>query len=89
MIRQCPVNMELRLHDVPDMQPHDILIGKLVQTYADDSVMTERSIDITRVRPLLFDIADKRYWSLGHSAGKCWHAGKRPEEKWKESIITL
>jgi flavin reductase (DIM6/NTAB) family NADH-FMN oxidoreductase RutF len=32
VIGQCPVNMELRLHDVLDFPTHDIFIGELVQT---------------------------------------------------------
>jgi flavin reductase (DIM6/NTAB) family NADH-FMN oxidoreductase RutF len=76
MIRQCPVNMELKLHDVLDFETHDIFIGELVQTYADDSVIAEGKIDIARLRPLLFDMASKKYWALGHPVGNCWNAGK-------------
>ena len=76
MIRQCPVNMELRLHDVLDYATHDIMIGELVQTYADEAVLSRGKIDIARVKPLLFDMASKKYWSLGKAAGDCWNAGK-------------
>ena len=76
MIRQCPVNMELRLHDVLDFKTHDIFIGELVETYADDSVLKDGLIDIQALKPLLFDMASKRYWTLGPAAGRCWHDGK-------------
>lgn len=76
MIRQCPVNMELKLHDVLDFTTHDIFIGELVETYADDGVMEAGKIDVARLRPLLFDMASKRYWSLGPSLGNCWSVGK-------------
>lgn len=76
MIRQCPVNMELRLHDVLDYSTHDIFIGELVQTYADESVIIDGKIDIARLKPLLFDMAGKKYWSLGKPLGDCWKAGK-------------
>ncbi len=75
MIRQCRVNMELRLHDILNYATHDIMIGELVQTYADESVLTGGRIDIERLRPLLFDIASKKYWSLGGVVGDCWSAG--------------
>jgi flavin reductase (DIM6/NTAB) family NADH-FMN oxidoreductase RutF len=81
MIRQCPVNMELKVHDVLDFTTHDIFIGELVQTYADDGVMTDGKIDISKLRPLLFDMASKRYWSLGGSVGNCWSAGKSLKSK--------
>ena len=76
MIRQCPVNMELKLHDVLDFRTHDIFVGELVQTYAEDSVIREGKIDIARLRPLLFDMASKKYWALGQPVGNCWNAGK-------------
>ena len=76
MIRQCPVNMELKLHDVLDFATHDIFVGELIQTHADDSVLTEGKIDIAKLRPLLFDMASVQYWRLGEPVGKCWSAGK-------------
>lgn len=76
MIRQCPVNMELRLHDVLDYATHDIMIGELVQTYADETVLAGGRIDISRLRPLLFDMASRKYWTLGRAVGDCWGAGK-------------
>jgi len=76
MIRQCPVNMELKLHDVLDFDTHDIFIGRLVQTHADDSVLKAGKIDIAKLRPLLFDMASVQYWRLGPPVGKCWNVGK-------------
>jgi flavin reductase (DIM6/NTAB) family NADH-FMN oxidoreductase RutF len=81
MIRQCPVNMELRLQDALDFATHDIFVGELVQTYADDGVMAEGRIDIARLKPLLFDMASKKYWALGRPLGKCWNAGKALKSK--------
>jgi len=76
MIRQCPVNMELKLHDFLDFATHDIFIGELVETYAAEHVLTNGKIDIARLRPLLFDMASVRYWRLGPAVGKCWNIGK-------------
>ena len=77
MIRQCPVNMELRLHEVLDYATHDIFIGELVQTYAAAEVLTGGKVDIAKLRPLLFDMASVQYWRLGPAIGKCWNVGKR------------
>ncbi len=76
MIRQCPVNMELRLRDILDYDTHEIFIGELVETHADEKAMTDGKIDISKVRPLLFDMASVKYWRLGPSVGNCWKAGK-------------
>ncbi len=76
MIRECMVNMELKLHDMLDYKTHDIFVGELVQTYADDNVMKDGKIDITKLRPLLFDMSSIQYFSLGNPVGKCWNVGK-------------
>lgn len=81
MIRQCPVNMELRLHKVMDFSAHDLMVGELVQTYAEDNVLSEGKVDIAKLRPLLFDMASKKYWSLGKAIGNCWNDGKVLKEQ--------
>ncbi len=81
MIRECPVNMEMTLHEVLDFNTHDIFIGKLVQTYASDDVHRGGVIDVAQLKPLLFDMASKQYWSLGRALGQCWGAGKALKRK--------
>ncbi len=81
MIRQCPVNMELKLYDVLDFSTHDIFVGELVQTYADESVIANGLIDIAKLNPLLFDMHTKQYWAVGKVLGKCWSAGKALKSK--------
>lgn len=76
MIGQCRVAMELKLHEVLDYNTHDIFIGELVQTYADDSVLNDGRIDIAKLKPLLFDMTSVQYWTLGEPLGKCWNVGK-------------
>ena len=76
MTRQCRINMELKLFQVLDLGVHDIFIGELVQTYADESILTDGNIDVDKLRPLLFDMASKKYRSLGPVVGDCWGAGK-------------
>ncbi len=81
MIRQCPVNMELTLHDVLDYATHAIFVGELVQTYAEESMLADGHIDIARLKPLLFDMASKQYWSLGRPVGACWSVGKSLKQR--------
>ncbi len=76
MIRQCPVNMELKLHDVLDYATHDIFVGELIQTYAAEEVLNNGKVDIAKAKPLLFDMSSIQYFSLGEAVGRCWNAGK-------------
>ena len=76
MITECLVNAECTLHDVYDTATHDIFIGEIVETYADETVLEEGRIDIAKLKPILFDMASRKYWSLGRDIAKCWSIGK-------------
>jgi flavin reductase (DIM6/NTAB) family NADH-FMN oxidoreductase RutF len=81
MIAECPVSMELRLNQVVDTKTHDIFIGEVVQTYADERVLENGKIHYGRVDPLLFDFQRIKYWSLGQEIGNPWSAGKAMKRK--------
>ncbi|XPV75022.1 MAG: flavin reductase family protein [Desulfovibrio sp.] len=76
MIAECPVSMELRLHDVLRYGKHEVFVGEIVQTYADARVLEDGKIHYGRVDPLLFDMPRIKYWSLGEEVGNPWNAGK-------------
>lgn len=78
LIKGCPVCMECRLARVVDFETHDVFIGEIVATHAEESVLEDDGkIDIARVRPLLFDMASVKYWSLGAEVAPCWNVGKQ------------
>lgn len=81
MIKECPVNMEMALKEILHYGAHEIFLGQLINTYVEENVFSNGSIDIDKVNPLLFDMAKKHYWSLGHSLGQCWGAGKELKKK--------
>ncbi len=76
MIRECPVCMELKLKDVLTYGSHEIFVGELVNTFAQESVLTGDKIDLAKVKPLIFDMASLNYWTLGKAIGQCWSEGK-------------
>jgi flavin reductase (DIM6/NTAB) family NADH-FMN oxidoreductase RutF len=77
LIKNCPLSMECRLYDTYDLKTHDVFIGEIVATYADESALTDGKVDLAKVRPLLFDMSSMKYWSLGPAVGNCWNAGKQ------------
>ncbi|MBN1105988.1 MAG: flavin reductase family protein, partial [Deltaproteobacteria bacterium] len=76
-IRECPVCMECSLEQVVDFPTHDVFIGQVRETYAWEEVITGGDVDISKVKPLLFDMNSKKYWALGGERGNCWSAGKQ------------
>jgi flavin reductase (DIM6/NTAB) family NADH-FMN oxidoreductase RutF len=77
MIQQCKVCIECRLDRIIDFSTHDIFVGEIVQTYADESVLSGGKIDVSKLKPLLFDMNSKKYWSMGGEIAKCWNIGKQ------------
>jgi flavin reductase (DIM6/NTAB) family NADH-FMN oxidoreductase RutF len=77
LIRDCPLSMECRLYDTYEIKTHEIFIGQVVATYADDAVLTDGEVDLEKVKPLLFDMTSRKYWTVGPAAGVCWSAGKQ------------
>ena len=76
IIKDCPVSMECRLRDIYDIKSHDVMIGEIVATYADEAMLTDGHVDLAKVNPLLFDMSSKKYWTIGAAAGDCWKDGK-------------
>jgi flavin reductase (DIM6/NTAB) family NADH-FMN oxidoreductase RutF len=77
MIQQCKVCMECRLDRTIDFPTHDVFVGEIVQTFADESVLSDKKIDVSKLKPLLFDMSSKKYWSLGGEIAQCWNIGKQ------------
>jgi flavin reductase (DIM6/NTAB) family NADH-FMN oxidoreductase RutF len=77
LIRDCPLSMECRLYDTYEIKTHEIFIGEVIATYAENSVLTDGEVDLAKVRPLLFDMSSRKYWSLGPPVAACWSVGKQ------------
>ena len=60
------------LYDTYDTPTHDLFIGEIVETYADESVLTEGKVDLAKLKPLLFDMSSIKYWSVGEVVADCW-----------------
>jgi flavin reductase (DIM6/NTAB) family NADH-FMN oxidoreductase RutF len=76
MIEECAVNMECELIKTVDFPSHDIFIGKIVNTFCDQAVLTEGVVDLGKLEPILFAMNDCSYYSLGKKIAKAWDIGK-------------
>ena len=52
-------------------------IGEIVETYADERVLKGGKIDLTQLKPLLFDMSSVQYFALGNPLGGAWKTGKQ------------
>ncbi|MEM2943686.1 MAG: flavin reductase family protein [Methanomassiliicoccales archaeon] len=76
MIEECPVCMECELVSIIDFPNHDLFVGKIIETYCDEKVMTGANLDFSKLRPILFSMTDRSYYRLGERLAKPWSIGK-------------
>jgi flavin reductase (DIM6/NTAB) family NADH-FMN oxidoreductase RutF len=76
MIAECSVNMECELLQTVDFPNHEIFIGKVANTYADQSALTNGAVDLEKLQPILFTISNQSYYSIGKKIAKAWNIGK-------------
>lgn len=81
MIKKCLLNMECKLVKTVDFPNHDVFIGEVVATYADEEILVDGAVDISRLKPVLFDRASKKYWKLGEPFADCWNIGNQLKKK--------
>lgn len=76
MIEECPLNMVCELVQTVDFKTHDVFIGKVLETYCDENYLTDGIVDLGKLKPILFSMFDRSYWSLGQPLAKAWSVGK-------------
>ena len=53
------------------------LIGEVVNTLADDSILTDGKIDLSKFSPITYDSMNHKYISLGNIVGNAFSDGKQ------------
>lgn len=81
LIRECKVCMECHLDRIYDYPNHDVFAGEVVETHADEAVLSAGKIDVAKLKPLLFDMNSRKYWTLGGAFAGCWDIGNRFKER--------
>ena len=77
VIEEFPVVMECELLEVIETENVYAIIGKIVNTAAEESLLDENGkVDAGKIRALMFDPFRLRYYVAGEEAGQAWNAGK-------------
>lgn len=77
MISQCPLCLECRLIHTVSLPMNEVFIGQIMASYTEDRYLTEGTLDIKKMNPILLTMPDNTYWLVGDSAGKAWSIGQR------------
>lgn len=50
--------MQCKLYKTIDFPAHDLFIGEIIETYFDEKVLTNNAVDLSKVKPILFDMSE-------------------------------
>ena len=77
LIEECPVNLECVVKDIRSLGAHDLYIAEVVAASADEGIVQEGKISVSRARPLVFCPVDSTYWNLDSEVGSYAFTSKK------------
>lgn len=76
IIEEFPVVMECELAEVVETESFYCIVGRIVNTAAEESVLSENGkVDPAKLQALIFDQFQHGYYISGEQVGKAWNAG--------------
>jgi len=77
-VREFPVVLECRVINRVDIRAHVQFIGEILDVKVDESVIgPDGKPDLSKIRPLGFDMARSEYFAMGPVVGKAFSAGRK------------
>lgn len=76
MARECPVNIELTLDQVIELEGTDIVIGEVEEVYVDEGRMTAGRPDVDKLQLLMYLSAGALYFTKGKTVAEAFKVGK-------------
>ena len=76
VIEEFPVVMECELAEVTSTESFYAIVGRIVNTAAEERVLSENGkVDPAKLEALIFDQFQHGYYVSGEQVGKAWNAG--------------
>jgi flavin reductase (DIM6/NTAB) family NADH-FMN oxidoreductase RutF len=73
---ECPINAECKLVKIIEFPVTDLVIGEVVQVYADKSLVSDGKVDVEDLKPLLYSFPGGPYLSIGPRVAEVIKVGK-------------
>ena len=76
VINELPVAIECKVEAIQEEFGETRVVARIVGMTADDSVLTDGTVDLDKLQPIMFDSAARTYRVIGNVTGGAWDAGK-------------
>lgn len=73
MIGQCPVNHACEVIQILNLGSHELIVGRIVETFASEDCLTKGKPDPVKTRPFMF--SGRGYYALGEYVGDAFRCG--------------
>lgn len=78
VIDEFPLVMECELNEVVSNESFYCIVGKIVNTAAEEKVLSDNGkVDPAKLNALIFDQFQSSYYVSGEKAGRAWNAGAK------------
>lgn len=69
LVEECPVNLECFVKDIIALGAHDLYLAEVVAASADEDILKDGKIMVSKAKPLVFSPVDSTYWNLKSEVG--------------------
>jgi len=77
-IEECPLVLECKVLQIIEIGLHTLFIGEIMDVKANLSTLTEDGFpDIKKVKPIIYEPGNRRYYRIGSSLGQAFSIGKK------------
>lgn len=73
IIDELPICIECKLISYEPEHCH--LFGEIIGTSVDEAILTDGKVDITKLKPLIFDIEGHNYYGVGEKVAEAFNIG--------------
>lgn len=77
MIMECPLSIECKLFDIHKLPMNDLFIGEAMGAYTEKKYLTDKNLDVTKIKPFILTMPDNNYWKIGEHLGNAWKDGRK------------
>jgi len=77
MIQEAMISMECTVAEIVSLPKDDLVIGAVVETYANEKYISGECIDPQKAVPFCYVSPEKKYFGIGHPLGAARSIGKK------------
>jgi len=77
LFEEFPLSLECKLKKIDDDGQTAYVVGEIVNVVADESILTNNSVDIDKLKPIIFNSANNSYHVLGDKVADAFSIGKK------------